>query len=83
MKQLNTIEISENDIDIDYSECREIFDTYDIIWGGYDAEDEMGWKTTDKELIKKYYDASENFRNFLEEIKQDVSWIDKIIVNWR
>ncbi len=80
MRQLNVIEIDSKDRDLDYQACREIFDTYDIIWGGSYNEDEMGWQTTNRSLIKEYYDRSENFRNFLEEIKQDVSWIDKIIV---
>ena len=80
MRQLNVIEIDKKDRDIEYNECRNIFDTYDIIWGGQYDDDEIGWQTESKEKIRKYYDASEKFRNFLIEIKQDVSWIDKIIV---
>ena len=42
MRQLNVIEIDKKDRDIEYNECRNIFDTYDIIWGGQYDDDEIG-----------------------------------------
>lgn len=82
MKQVNLIQIERNDLDVSFRDLDNIFDTYDVIWGGSYGEDKQGYRTTSKNKIKKFYDESENFRNFLEEIKQDVSWIDEIEV-WR
>ena len=77
MKQVNTVEIDDFDRDLSYSKCRSIFGCDGIIW---DGDDKIGWQTYDKEKIRQYYNKSEKFRDFLKEIKQDVSWIDKIIV---
>lgn len=77
MRQVNTVEINDFDNDVSYSKCKDIFEFGDTIW---DVDDQIGWQTYDKEKIRQYYNKSEKFKDFLKEIKQDVSWIDKIII---
>lgn len=79
MKQFNTIEININDSEICIYDLHEFFFNDEVY---YDFDDIIGWSSINPKKIKQYYNKSENFRNFLEEIKQDVSWIDKIII-WK
>ena len=80
MKQFNTIEININDSEICEWDLHEFFFRDEVYYGI--NEDIIGWSSINPKKIKQYYNKSENFRNFLEEIKQDVSWIDKIII-WK
>lgn len=80
MKQFNTIEINIHDSEMCEYDLHEFF-FHDEVYYGLD-EDIIGWSSVDAKKIKQYYNLSSNFKNFLEEIKQDVSWIDKITI-WK
>lgn len=80
MKQFNTIEININDSEICEWDLHEFFINDEVYYGIDD--DIIGWSSVNHKKIKEYYNKSSEFREFLEEIKQDVTWIDKIII-WK
>lgn len=80
MKQFNTIEININDSEICEWDLHEFFINDEVYYGIDD--DIIGWSCVNNKTIIKYFNLSSEFREFLEEIKQDVTWIDKIII-WK